>query len=156
MIVDYQTSENRILAWMEEHGSVWSTFAQMGARTGRLPHQATYKWVWADVHGEGRKHSYEMRKAMKQGMTLERALELQLQHVQERGTTLEGYVAYFKPQTLTRYMRIKERWQADTEWLNMLVRVGLLKNTGHPVGDMQTILKNKRFFEQVRTKGVTR
>lgn len=144
----YRQSENRILRWQEEYGT--------------CPPKHYYDWktptiVWPQPHGEGKKHSYGMRWAMKKGMTLERALELQLEHVRDRGETLEGYTKYYA--ALGRPCRaewVTKTWEADTEWLNTLVRAALLKNTGHSPGDVETILKNRAFFEQVRTKGVTR
>lgn len=149
----YMQSESRIWRYQQEVASVCpQMFNYIGAVTGRYSRPI----VWTQPPGEGKKHSYEMRRAMKQGMSLERALELQLEHVRDRGETLEGYMARFKPLFPLDAQRVRRMWEADTEYLNVLVRAALLKNTGHSPGDVETILKNRAFFEQVRTKGVTR
>lgn len=88
-------------------------------------------------------------------MTLERALEKQLAHVKSRGETFEGYMMHFKPQTMDQAEIVKGWWVADIQFLNVLVRAALLKNSGHNPGNIDVILQNKSFFEQVRTKGVT-
>lgn len=89
---------------------------------------------------------------MKSGMSIERALELQLAHVRDRGETLEGYMNYYSPanHNIRDADWIGKRWAEGTNFLNALVRAALLKNSGHHIGDVDTILRNKAFFEKAQ------
>lgn len=100
---------------------------------------------------EGKANIRSMRSRMNSGMSLEMALDEQRTRVMVRGETLEGYVRYFNPQGITDYARVREWHAADTAFLNALVRAALLKHSGAGIGDVDTFLKNRSFFEQIRT-----
>lgn len=146
-------AEARAFAWLTEIGKVppgffmWPEQPTQDAPAGSRVRQ--------DAR-EGKANTRSMRYRMASGMSLERALELQRAHVLERGETLVGYLKHFNVQTLTAYARVKGQWEADTEYLNVLVRAALLQHAGCPLGDVNTILRNRGFFEKLRTKGVTR
>lgn len=144
------------ILWRQTEQLEWynQSFSRLQRGSAKLP-----PVDWSRVQcptGEGQRHNYKMRRMMKSGLPLKLALERQRNHVMERGETLEGYLAHFKPQTITEHARIRSMWAADTEFLNLLVRVSLAEYVGHDVGDINVILRNRSFFEKVRTKGVTK
>lgn len=58
-------------------------------------------------------------------------IKSQSEHIAARGTTIEGYNHYFKPQTIREHDRVARLHAADEAFLSALLRAGLLIEAGH-------------------------
>lgn len=100
-----------------------------------------------------KRHMHDVGAAMsgknQNNVDLQQALQAHMKTIETRGSTMEGYMLHYKPQTLTHYSRIRKLWLIDQAFLLRLTKAGLLDYAGHNPGDPVVLWNNRAFFAAV-------
>lgn len=101
-------------------------------------------------------HTHKIKKlftGLGYNMNMKQVVADQTSWVQEHGSTLEGYLAYYKCETPEEIERCTAVWRADTSFLNILVRAGILEAAGHPTREaVGWILMHRQMWVQTMNR----